>query len=158
MNLNISSLLTEKTIVPDLLVKDKSELLNRLVDLLNRQLEPAQLEAVRRAIFEREEVMSTGVGKGLAIPHGKAAEIDRSYASFALLAEPVEYEAIDGVPVRIVFLLAGPDRNQTLHIKLLSRISRLMNRSAFRERLLECATSGEILDLFRQEEEHYFQS
>src|SRR5690606_28093668 len=115
MNLNISSLLTEKTIVPDLLEKDKSELLNRLVDLLNRQLEPAQLEAVRRAIFEREEVMSSSVGKGLAIAHGMAAEIDRSYASFALLAEPVEYEAINGEPVRIVFMLAGPGRYQNLH-------------------------------------------
>lgn len=99
--------------------------------------------------------MSTGVGKGLAIPHGKAAEISENYVAFALLETPIDYGAVDGEPVSMVFLLAGPSSNSSQHIKLLSRISRLMNNNQFRERLKECETAKEILEVFEQEEAHF---
>ncbi|MEX1063413.1 MAG: PTS sugar transporter subunit IIA [Balneolaceae bacterium] len=154
--MNIYSLLSENTIIPDLTVQDKDDLLNRLVDLLENQISEEQLESVRKAVFEREAIMSTGVGKGLAIPHGKAAGIDSSHASFAILSEPVDYESIDGKPVRIVFLLVGPESKNSIHIKLLSRISRLMNSSAFRKRLFDCRKPDEVLDQFRREEQRSF--
>lgn len=156
--MNIYSLLSEETVLPQLKVQDKDELLNKLIDSLSEEMNREQLESVREAVFERENIMSTGVGKGLAIPHGKAKGIEDSYASFAILSEPVDYESIDDKPVQLVFLLAGPESKNSIHIKLLSRISRLMNSSSFRNQLMDCDTSEEILHTFRQEEERYFEN
>lgn len=156
--MTIFSLLSSETILHNLTVADKEELLNRLVDRLSEQVNERQLESIRRAVFEREAIMSTGVGKGLAIPHGKAPGVTDSHACFALLSEPVEYDSIDGEPVRIAFLLVGPESKNSMHIKLLSRISRLMNSRSFRERLLECGSAEEVLDHFRQEELQYFET
>lgn len=156
--MNIYPLLQNETILPNLVSKNKKELLKTMIDLLSDQVTEEQLEGIRQAVLEREEIMSTGVGKGLAIPHGKTAVIEQTYASFAILKEPVNYESIDDQPVKMVFLLAGPVAKNSSHIKLLSRISRLMNSNAFRENLEACTTSEEIFKAFKEEEERYFGS
>lgn len=154
--MNIYSLLEKETILSNLTVKDKEELLNKMVDVLETQVDKSQLKEIRSAIFEREDIMSTGVGKQLAIPHGKVKSIDENYASFAILKDPIEYNSIDNEPVRMVFLLAGPEKKNSSHIKLLSRISRLMNSTTFREALFECDTAEEIYNTFYEEEVKYF--
>lgn len=154
--MNIYSLLNDSTILSNLKVQDKEDLLNRMVDVLSKEVDENQLKDIRESVFEREEVMSTGVGKQLAIPHGKVKSIEKNYASFAILEEPIDYNSIDGEPVKMVFLLAGPESKNSTHIKLLSRISRLMNSSAFRDALLECNSTKEILETFNREEERYF--
>lgn len=150
--MNIFSLLRPQTILPNLEAKDKEEVLDKMVSSLEEQVSNGELEKIREAVFEREKIMSTGVGKGLAIPHGKAAGIEQTYAAFAILKDPVDYEAIDDKPVNMVFLLVGPQASNSLHIKMLSRISRLMNNSEFRERLRSCTTSEEIIEQFKEEE------
>lgn len=150
--MNIFSLLSPRTILPNLKAKDKTEVLDKMVSSLKEQVSNGELEKIRDAVFEREKIMSTGVGKGLAIPHGKAAGIQQTYAAFAILREPVDYEAIDDQPVTMVFLLVGPQASNSLHIKMLSRISRLMNNSEFRERLRTCSTAEEIIEQFKEEE------
>jgi mannitol/fructose-specific phosphotransferase system IIA component (Ntr-type) len=113
-------------------------------------------EKVRTAIFDREQIMSTGVGNGFAIPHGKTDAVSDIVAAFAVTEEPIDYDSLDEKPVRLVFLLVGRDTLVGPHIKLLSRISRLMTKEEFRNRLLECTTPAETLELFRQEEASYF--
>ena len=154
--MNIISLLKPETVMHNLDVSDKEEVLNELIDSLSSTVDEDELKAIRDAVFERESVMSTGVGKGLAIPHGKGQGINDNYAAFALLKEPVDYEAIDGEPVSMVFLLVGPQSSSSFHIKMLSRISRLMNNSTFRERLQECGSSEGILEVFEEEEKAHF--
>lgn len=154
--MNIASLLDRSTVFTDLTVSDKEQLLEELIQSLHTKVDDQSLDPIRQAVFQRESIMSTGVGKGLAIPHGKAKGLKQSYAAFALLKKPVEYEAIDDKPVRMVFLLVGPESENSLHIKLLSRISRLMNNSEFRHRLQECTEVDQILDTFMQEEKRYF--
>lgn len=150
--MNIFSLLHKKTVLPNLEADDKAEILDKMISSLEGFVSNGELDEIREAVFERERIMSTGVGKGLAIPHGKASGIDQTYAAFAVLKEPVDYEAIDDEPVNMVFLLVGPQGSNNLHIKMLSRISRLMNNSDFRERLLSCSTSDEIIEQFKKEE------
>lgn len=150
--MNIFSLLNKKTVLPNLEANDKAEILNRMISSLEHLVSDGELDEIREAVFERERIMSTGVGKGLAIPHGKASGINQTYAAFAILEEPVEYEAIDSEPVNMVFLLVGPQASNSLHIKMLSRISRLMNNTEFRERLRECSTAEEIIEQFKKEE------
>lgn len=154
--MNIISLLDESTVLPDLEASTKEEVLNKLIASLSAKVSEEELETIREAVLEREKIMSTGVGKGLAIPHGKAGGITDNYAAFALLKKPVEYEAIDGQPVSMVFLLVGPQSSNSFHIKMLSRISRLMNNSEFRKELNECSTAEEIIKVFEKEEQAHF--
>lgn len=154
--MNIYSLIDTSTILADLKVENKEELLNKMVDVLEHQVNEEQLKEIRESVFEREEIMSTGVGKSLAIPHGKVRSIEKNYASFAVLNEAIEYDSIDKKPVKIAFLLVGPTGENKIHIKLLSRISRLMNSSSFRDTLSECKTSEEIYEAFHEEEAKYF--
>lgn len=150
--MTIFSLLRPETVIPNMEASDKSEVLERLVSSLKGQVSNGELEKIREAVFEREKIMSTGVGKGLAIPHGKAAGIEQTYAAFGMLKDAVDYEAIDDQPVNMVFLLVGPQASNSLHIKMLSRISRLMNNSDFRDRLRNCETADEIIEQFKDEE------
>lgn len=154
--MNIYSLIDQSTILANLEIKDKDELLHKMVDGLKEKVNETQLNDIREAVFEREKIMSTGVGKSLAIPHGKVASIDDNYASFAVLKEPIEFNSIDDKPVKIAFLLVGPAGENRVHIKLLSRISRLMNSTTFRDTLSECKTPEEIYDAFYNEEVKYF--
>ncbi|REL38278.1 PTS sugar transporter subunit IIA [Rhodohalobacter sp. SW132] len=154
--MDIYSLLDKSTIIAGLKADDKKDLINELVDLLEPKVNSDQLEKIRSSVFEREEIMSTGVGKQLAIPHGKCSQIDDILASFALLEDPIDFNSIDNEPVKIVFLLVGPESKCNTHIKLLSRISRLMNSSSFREKLIGCTSADEIFETFQREEIEYF--
>lgn len=154
--MNIYSLLDKSTILANLDVQSKKELLEKMIQSLSDHVNEKQLREIHKAVFEREEIMSTGVGKSLAIPHGKVKSIDENIASFAKLKTPIDYDSIDGEPVQMVFLLVGPESKHTIHIKLLSRISRLMNSVSFRELLNDCDTPEEIYEAFHQEEQRYF--
>jgi fructose-specific phosphotransferase system IIA component len=155
--MRISDILNEQMIVTHLQGNSKDEIINSLVDLLGNSPKVLDREKVRTAIFDREKLMSTGVGNGFAIPHGKTDAVSDIVAAFAVTADPIDYQSLDEKPVRLVFLLVGKDNMVGPHIKLLSRISRLMNKEVFRQRLLGLKTPQEILDTFRQEEASYFE-
>lgn len=156
--MNIISLLNEQTVLPDLEVSSKKEALDELISSFSDRVDEQEIEAIRKAVFDREDIMSTGVGKGLAIPHGKADGIKDNYAAFALLQNPIDYEAIDGEPVNMIFLLVGPQSSNRFHIKMLSRISRLMNNNSFREKLMDSSSAREIIEIFGEEERVHFGS
>ena len=99
--------------------------------------------------------MSTGVGKGFAIPHGKTNSITDILAAFGKSEKQIDYDALDGEPVQLIFLLIGKDAFVGKHIKLLSRISRLMNSDEFREKLVNSKDKNEILQIFQEEEKKY---
>ncbi len=130
----------------------KEEIINAMIELAATQKQVVNKEKMRTAIFEREKIMSTGVGSGFAIPHGKTDAVSDIVAAFAVTAQPIDYQSLDDQPVRLIFLLVGRDNMVGPHIKLLSRISRLMNKEEFRNQLLEAETSEDILEIFKQEE------
>jgi len=156
--MKISDILTEQLVVTGLEGGSKNEIIDRMIDLVATSPKVVDKARVREAIFEREKIMSTGVGNGFAIPHGKTDAVSDIVAAFAVTAKPIDYDSLDEKPVRLVFLLVGKDNLVGPHIRLLSRISRLMNREEFRSRLLEMNSSGEILESFRKEEASYFES
>ncbi|MBO6793765.1 MAG: PTS sugar transporter subunit IIA [Balneolaceae bacterium] len=154
--MNLYTLLNEQTVLPNLSAENKTQVINSLIDTLKSTLDGETVELIRESVFERERIMSTGVGKGLAIPHCKTHAVDQNYAAFARLSAPLDFNSIDNEPVQIIFLLVGPDGNHSQHIKLLSRISRLMNSASFHEKILNSETSEVIIEAFREEEEKYF--
>ena len=110
---------------------------------------------MRAAIFDREKIMSTGVGSGFAIPHGKTDAVSNIVAAFATTENAIDYQSLDEQPVRLIFLLVGRDTMVGPHIKLLSRISRLMNKEDFRKKLLGATDVASMLQIFKDEEAAY---
>src|SRR5690625_5137917 len=115
--MNLYSLLDENTILTDADVSNKEELLNALIDALGSQVDEQQLEDIRKTVFQTERIMSTGVGKNLAIPHVKVSSIEKNYASFAILNNPVEFGSVDQQPVKLAFLLVGLEIKTGIIIK-----------------------------------------
>jgi fructose-specific phosphotransferase system IIA component len=155
--MKISDVLTEDMVITGLQGDSKEQIIGAMIDLISGSQKVIDKEKVKEAIFERERIMSTGVGNGFAIPHGKTDAVSDIVAAFAVTAQPIDYQSLDEKPVRLVFLLVGKDNMVGPHIKLLSRISRLMNKEEFRTRLLTLKTSKEIIDIFKQEEASYFE-
>ena len=155
--MKVSELLNPGVIISDLKGNKKVEVINELVDLFKNDSRVQDVEKVRSAVLDREKIMSTGVGKGFAIPHGKTNSISDIIAAFGKTKNPVDYDALDNQPVHLVFLLVGKDNLVSKHIKLLSRISRMMNKDDFRNRLLDAGSADEILEIFTKEEENYFE-
>lgn len=156
--MKITDILNEKVIVTKLPGTTKTEILNAMIDLAATSDRVLDKEKMRYAILEREKIMSTGVGSGFAIPHGKTDAVQDIVAAFAITEQPIDYQSLDEQPVRIVFLLVGKDNSVGPHIKLLSRISRLMNKEEFRKKLIDAESPSEVLQIFKQEESTYFEA
>ena len=153
--MKVYELLNTKNILTEFKSENKDDVINELVELLKGDEHLTDLEEVRKCVFEREEKMSTGVGKGFAIPHGKTNSVTDILAAFGKSETPIEYNSLDGEPVHLVFLLVGKENLLAKHIKLLSRISRLMNNEEFRKRLVEAESKESILKIFEEEEQSY---
>lgn len=153
--MKVSDLLNTKVVLTELNSNKKEDVINELLDLFINDSRVLDLEKVRNAVLDREQIMSTGVGKGFAIPHGKTSAVTDIIGAFVKTSKAIDYDSLDGKPVNLIFLLVGRDTLVSSHIKLLSRISRLMNKDDFRERLLEANNQEEIINLFIEEEKHF---
>ncbi|MDR3610091.1 MAG: PTS sugar transporter subunit IIA [Ignavibacteriaceae bacterium] len=155
--MKVSELLRPEFVIAELSGTKKEDVINELIDLFKNDPRVTDLEKVRSAVLEREKIMSTGVGKGFAIPHGKTGSVTEILAAFGKTTRPIDYQSLDSQPVHLVFLLVGKDNLVSTHIKLLSRISRMMNKDEFRKSLIDATSNIEIMELFRTEEANYFE-
>ncbi|HYM20510.1 MAG TPA: PTS sugar transporter subunit IIA [Candidatus Kapabacteria bacterium] len=133
--------------------RSKEELLDQMVEIAARNPSLHDKEAVKNAILEREQIMSTGVGHGCAIPHGKSDGVSDIVLAFAVTAEPVEYMSLDNNPVRLVLLMIRRESDRRLRLVLLSRASKILNSESARKAFLKAKSRSEILKIFRIEEE-----
>jgi fructose-specific phosphotransferase system IIA component len=134
--------------------RDKEDLLARLVDLLVRSGRVRDSEVLMREILKRERVMSTGIGGGIAIPHALSSDIENLSLVFGRTREPMDFQALDSQPVDLVFMLVGPKSAASLYVKLLARVSRLLQDEDFKDGLRQATTPQEVLEIFRMEEDH----
>jgi mannitol/fructose-specific phosphotransferase system IIA component (Ntr-type) len=139
----LSELLTPARIRVPLHGTDKDGVLRELVGLVSAG-NGSPLDEVLGAILEREKQFPTGIGYGVAVPHGKTPALSSLVVVAGTTPAPVPYETIDGQPVRLFFLLAGPESAAGAHVKALSRISRLVRREPVRGKLLAARTSEEF--------------
>jgi nitrogen PTS system EIIA component len=123
--MHLADLISPEAVIPSLRAKTKKQLLQELAARAAR-LTGLQERYVFDTLLQRERLGSTGLGEGIAIPHGKFAGLKRIVGIFARLAEPVEFDAVDGEPVDIIFLLLAPEGAGADHLKALARISRLL--------------------------------
>ena len=150
--MEIMDILVRDAVILDLGVRSKREVLGEMANALAK-CEP-QIEADRllEVLLEREALQSTGIGEGVAIPHGKMVGLDRLVASFARSVEGVDFEAIDGQPTHHFFLLVVPEHSGGQYLKALARISRFFRDAAFRQRLNEVETLDNVIGAIEEED------
>lgn len=142
--MKILDILDPRAIKVPLAASGKREIIRELVDLLAEHALLKDPDELDRVVWEREKQRTTGIGEGLAIPHGKSNTTDQLVMAIGRPVDPVEFEAADGKPVRLIVLLASPPQRTADHIQALGRISRLMSDAEFRARTYQ-AESAEAL-------------
>lgn len=152
--MELTKLLDTSNVAVGVEAADKVSLIHTVIDLVEGNPAILDAAAMREAVFEREATMSTGVGKGLALPHAKTSSVSGVVAALAVTRTPVEFEAIDNEAVRIVFLLLGRQDAKSQHVRILSRISRMMNREETRQAVLAAPTPQALLEVVREAESH----
>lgn len=138
-----NKLLSRSAVVADLGAASKKQVLAALADVLAAHT-GAEAHDVLNVLLEREKLGTTGVGRGIAIPHGKLAGIDRIEGVFARLAEPVDFDAVDDEPVDLVFVLVAPENSGAEHLRALAKVSRMMRDRALVERLRNAADADAL--------------
>lgn len=150
--MNLLDILTPECIRAPLSATDKQGVINELVDALAGAGKVKDAKSLKDAVWTRECTRTTGIGHGLAIPHGKCPGMSGLAMAIGRPAAPMDFEAIDGQPVKLVFLLASPPDKGSDHIQALARVSRLMMTDVFRERIYTASNPQEIYDLLRSQE------
>ncbi|HEX67820.1 MAG TPA: PTS sugar transporter subunit IIA [bacterium] len=147
--------LSLERIAVDMEAKNKEEALRCLVDLLVKSgdVEKENKEKVLEVLKEREKLGSTGVGGGVAIPHGYSEEVKKVILSVVISKKGVDFDSLDGKPVYIFFLLVSPPSSHLLHLKVLARIARFTKDKEFREKLISAGSPQEIYEIIREREE-----
>lgn len=128
---------------------NKQQAIYELVDLLGQMGRVTQVDLLKEAVWTREMTRSTGIGLGLAIPHGKSPGVENPAIAIGKPATPMEFQSIDAKPVRLIILLASPPDKTSAHIQALAHISGLMNLEEFRHQVYSAQTAAEIYELFR---------
>ena len=132
--------------------QDKTGAMHELLDVLDRNNLLPDKNAVVDAVFKREQTRSTGIGFGIAVPHGKCQGITQSVMSWGLAREPIDFDSIDGKPVHIIFMLVSPTDQTGPHIQALARISRLALDEAFMTQWIQSACADEAYALLQDKE------
>jgi PTS system nitrogen regulatory IIA component len=145
----ISNYLDEK-LVCFLDVESQAEAISRLVDCLDVANQLIDKEVFHRAILEREKIVSTGIGIGVAIPHAKLAGYEDFFIAIGIQkGRGIEWHALDGAPVRIIFMIGGPESRQTEYLKILSHLTNAIKDEERRKKLLKAINSREVLAIFQ---------
>ncbi len=150
--MQLTEILTPGSIKVPLSGCEKKSAVEELVDLLHEQGRVSDAAAVKQAIWQREQTRTTGIGHGLAIPHGKSGGCERLVMAIGRPPRPLDYGSIDGRPVNLIFLLASPPDQTGPHIQVLAKISRLMTRVDVRAAMLQAADAQAIYEVIAREE------
>jgi PTS system nitrogen regulatory IIA component len=151
--MKIVDLLNPAAIAADLKATAKNEVLAELTEAMIKVESHLDRDEVIKVLQERERLGSTGIGEGVAIPHGKLKDIDKLLISFGRSRTGVDFDSIDGKPTYLFFLLVAPENSVGVHLKTLARISKLLKNPAVRLRLLEASGGDELYDVIAEEEE-----
>jgi len=143
-----------KNVVVDLKALDKKGVLEELAAPLAAAAGMGAADMVR-VLMERERLGSTGIGGGIGIPHGKLKKLDNLVMGFGLSRRGVPFDAIDGKPAHIFFVLITPENSTGLHLKVLARISRLLKNEPFKERLKTATDAEQVIEILAEEDEDF---
>ncbi|MBA4039447.1 MAG: PTS sugar transporter subunit IIA [Planctomyces sp.] len=150
--MNLLDILHPSCVRVPMLAGDKQGVIHELVDLLADAGRVTDRQGLKSAVWAREQTRTTGIGLGLAIPHGKAPGVPGLAMAIGKPAAPIDFQALDKQPVRLVVLLASPPDRTAEHIQALARVSRLMNMPEFRNQIYEATSAAEVIALLHTHE------
>ena len=150
--MRLTDILKPQNIKIPLQAANKTEAITELVEVLAHSGDVTDAKRVLESVLERESTRTTGIGNGLAIPHGKTTGTNDLVMAIGRPEKPIDFQAIDGRPVTIIWLLSSPPDKTGAHIHALAKISRLMTVDKFRQNLNACTTAQEMFDAIAQQE------
>jgi PTS system nitrogen regulatory IIA component len=145
----------EEWVVPELQGTDKRSILKELSNVLVKPCQVASTDELLQILLEREKLGSTGIGEGIAIPHGRLKRLKTFFISFGRSLKGVDFDSIDHHPSQLFFLVMAPENSAVDNLKLLGRIVTLLKDTSFKKRLLEAKTQKEIFQIISEEDEKY---
>ncbi len=155
--MKLTDIITPQMVIYPLQGQAKEDVIKEMVLHLKKLDKINDPNTVFDTIMERERIMTTGVGHHIAIPHGKSIDIHEIIVLLGLQPKGIDFQSLDKLPVHIVFLLLTSEKDKGIHIRMLSRISRLLNRLECRNALLEARSADEALTVLRQAENQWFE-
>ena len=153
--MKITEILVPEAVIVDLKSSAKHDVLEEMVQGLVKAQPSIDEKRLLDVLIERESLQSTGIGEGVAIPHGKLSGLDRLMAGFARSAAGVDFDSIDGEPTTLFFILVVPEHSGGQHLKALARISRFLRDESFRKKLVEASSVEDILRAIGEEDDKF---
>ncbi|MFN7131151.1 MAG: PTS sugar transporter subunit IIA, partial [Myxococcales bacterium] len=150
--MKITEFLSADAVDAMLRATDKASVMAELAALLARRVPQANAEKLKEVLLDRERLSSTGIGDGVAIPHGKLPGLPGLTAAFGVSKEGIDFDAIDGRPTHLFFALLAPENSAGIHLKALARISRLFKNPSFRKAIAEAGDAKAIYELIATED------
>ncbi|MDR1434496.1 PTS sugar transporter subunit IIA [Candidatus Endomicrobiellum devescovinae] len=150
--MKIMDFLSQDAIIVDLKATDKKSAIVELAEVLKNTKKIKNSDDIINIVLERERLGSTGIGQGVALPHGKTDLLHEQIGVLGISRKGIEFNSLDGEPVHIIFLLVGPVEVAGQHLKALSRISRLFKDKFLRQAIKEAKTTQEVVKLIQQED------
>ncbi len=148
----LSNLLKKELVILDLKSKEKIEVIEEIVDKLAEEHKIQDKEEFLKNIIKRENLESSGIGKGIALPHAVVNTLKKLVIAFACSKEGVNFAAKDGKPVHLIFMLGSSEKNANLYLNTLARIASLLRNEAFKKSLLKAKNAPEIINLIKNNE------
>lgn len=153
--MKILDILAKESIVPELRGRTKKQVLEELIDALLKHKSHLDRDKLMAVLLERERLGSTGIGDGIAIPHGKMRELDQLALSFGKSTQGVDFESMDGKPVHLFFLLVAPENCAGIHLRALAKIARLLKNGTVRKKLGNVQSTEEVYSVIQIEDEDF---
>ncbi|MCP4578098.1 MAG: PTS sugar transporter subunit IIA [Deltaproteobacteria bacterium] len=142
--MRLSEILAIDNIIPELKAKDKKGVLGELAEVIARYDANIDREVLLKVLIEREHLGSTGIGDGVAIPHGKLSSVKQPIVSFGRSKKGLDFDSMDGQPAYLFFLLLAPENSSGVHLQVLTKIARILKSSTFRKALMQVDSREEI--------------
>jgi len=153
--MKILDYLDEEWVIADLQGLDKTSLLKELSSVLVKPCKVTSVEELLQVLLDREKLGSTGIGEGIAIPHGRLKKLKKFFISFGRSVKGVDFDAIDRKPSQLFFLVMAPENSAVDNLKLLSRIVTLLKEPSFKKRLMEAPSRKELFKVIAEADEKY---
>ncbi len=153
--MELPEIIEENNIIPELKAKDKKGVLEELAGVISRHESSIDKGALVKVLVERERLGSTGIGDGVAIPHGKMNGVSRPIISFGRSKQGLDFDSMDGQPTHLFFLLIAPEDSSSVHLQVLAKIAKILKNRDFRKKLMEPETKKELYQTIVQTDEGY---
>jgi PTS system nitrogen regulatory IIA component len=153
--MRLADVLMKEHIMPALKAREKRELLDEMATELSSKVDGLNREKLLEMLLEREKLGSTGIGHGVAIPHGKLKGVDGIIVAFGRSKKGVDFHSMDNRPVNLFFLIVAPENSTATYLKILASISRLLRDKAIRKKLIKASSRDELYSIIAEEDKRH---